>query len=40
MDNKERIEHAEQRIKDLQALIEHWKINDRRQQVRQKGTVS
>ena len=40
MNNKERIEHAEQRIKDLQALIEHWKINDRRQQVRQERTVS
>jgi hypothetical protein len=40
MDNKERIQHAEQRIKDLQALIEHWKINDRRQQVRQERTLS
>jgi len=40
MDNKERIEHAEQRIKDLQALIEHWKINDRRQQVPKKGALS
>jgi len=40
MNNKERIQHAEQRIKDLQALIEHWKINDRRQQVRQERTLS
>ena len=40
MNNKERIKHAEQRIKDLQALIEHWKINDRRQQVRQERTLS
>ena len=40
MNNKERIEYAEQRIKDLQALIEHWKINDRRQQVRQERTLS
>ena len=40
MNNKQRIEYAEKRIKDLQALIEHWKINDRRQQVRQEGTLS
>ena len=39
MDNKERIQHAEQRIKDLQALIEHWKINDRRQQVPKERTL-
>ena len=40
MNNKQRIEYAEKRINDLQALIEHWKINDRRKQVRQKGTLS
>ena len=40
MNNKERIKHAEQRIKDLQALIEHWKINDRRELVRQERTLS
>ena len=39
MNNKERIQHAEQRIKDLEALIEHWKINDRRQQVSKKRTL-
>ena len=39
MNNKERIEYAEKRIKELQALIEHWKTNDRRQQVRQEGTM-
>ena len=40
MNTKERIEFAEQRIKELQLLIHEWKANDRRQQVRQKGTVS
>ncbi len=39
MNNKQRIEYAEKRIKELQDLIEHWKTNDRKQ-VRQKGTVS
>mgnify|MGYP003149134825 CR=1 FL=1 len=39
MDNKQRIEYAEKRIKELQDLIEHWKANDRKQQVRQKRTL-
>ena len=39
MNTKERIEFAEQRIKELQLLIHHWKTNDRRQQVRQEGTL-
>ena len=40
MDNKQRIEYAEKRIKELQALIEHWKTNDRRQQVPKEGALS
>jgi len=40
MNNKQRIEHAEKRIKELQNLIEHWKANDRNKQVRQEGTLS
>lgn len=36
MDNKQRIEHAEKRIKELQDLIAHWKANDRNKQVRQE----
>ena len=39
MNTKERIEFAEQRIKELQLLIHPWKTNDRRQQVRQEGTL-
>ena len=39
MNTKDRIEFAEQRIKELQLLIHHWKTNDRRQQVRQEGTL-
>ncbi len=40
MDNKQRIEHAEKRIKELQDLIAHWKANDRNKQVRQERTLS
>ena len=40
MDNKQRIEHAEKRIKELQDLIAHWKANDRNKQVRQDRTLS
>lgn len=40
MSNKKRIEKAEERILELQALIEHWKANDRNQQVRKKRTLS
>jgi len=40
VNTKERIEFAEQRIKELQLLIHEWKTNDRRQQVRQEGTMS
>ena len=39
MNTKERVEFAEQRIKELQLLVHEWKKNDRKQ-VRQKGTVS
>jgi hypothetical protein len=39
MNNKQRIEYAEKRIKELQDLIEHWKANDRNKQVRQKRTL-
>ena len=39
MNTKERIEFAEERIKELQRLIHQWKSNDRRQQVRQEGTM-
>jgi len=40
MNNKQRIEHAEKRIKELQDLIEHWKANDRNKQVRQEKPLS
>ena len=40
MDNKQLIEHAEKRIKELQDLIAHWKANDRNKQVRQERTLS
>tara|TARA_R100001443_G_scaffold60334_1_gene70701 strand:- start:126 stop:248 length:123 start_codon:yes stop_codon:yes gene_type:complete len=40
MNNKKRIEKAEERILELQALIEHWKANDRNKQVRQERTLS
>ena len=39
MNTKERVEFAEQRIKELQLLVQQWKENDRKQ-VRQKGTLS
>ena len=32
MNNKQRIEYAEKRIKELQALIEHWKTNEKQKQ--------
>tara|TARA_R100000655_G_scaffold108586_1_gene160866 strand:+ start:374 stop:496 length:123 start_codon:yes stop_codon:yes gene_type:complete len=40
MNNKKRIEYAEKRIKELQDLIEHWKANDRKQQVPQEKPLS
>ena len=40
MNNKQRIEYAEERIKELQDLIEHWKANDRKKQVRQEKPLS
>tara|TARA_Y100001970_G_C13583058_1_gene531813 strand:+ start:415 stop:534 length:120 start_codon:yes stop_codon:yes gene_type:complete len=39
VNTKERVEFAEQRIKELQLLVQQWKENDRKQ-VRQKGTLS
>tara|TARA_R100001594_G_scaffold3042_1_gene11732 strand:+ start:266 stop:388 length:123 start_codon:yes stop_codon:yes gene_type:complete len=39
VNTKERIEFAEERIKELQLLIHQWKTNDRRQQVRQEGRL-
>ena len=38
MNTKERVEFAEQRIKELQLLVQQWKENDRKQ-VRQKRTL-
>ncbi len=40
MNTKERIEFAEERIKELQLLIHQWKTNDRNKQVRQERTLS
>ncbi len=41
MNCKERIEYAEQRIREIQLLIKHWKENDRRlEQVRQEKSLS